>query len=159
VARGDLPTAFHEAGHVVAAWSRGIKIHNATIVPTPEFQGLVQHASPLRGLRPDYDTSYRVRRRAESAIVVSLAGPEAQRRHSPRSWRSHHGAADFKRAVDLASRFNGSDEAVNAYLDWLAIVTRDEVAVLWPQVETVARALVARRTLTAAEVKSLLASQ
>jgi hypothetical protein len=45
---------------------------------------------------------------------------------SPRSWRAHHGAADFKQAVDLASRFNGSDEAVRAYLDWLAIVTRDE---------------------------------
>jgi hypothetical protein len=68
----------------------------------------------------------RVRDRAESAIVVYLAGPEAQQRHNPRSWRAHHGAADFKQAVDLASRFNGSDEAVRAYLDWLAIVTRDE---------------------------------
>lgn len=29
-----------------------------------------------------------------------------------------------------------------AYLDWLAIVTRDEIALLWPQVEKVAHALV-----------------
>jgi hypothetical protein len=46
---------------------------------------------------------------------------------------------------------------VHAYLDWLAIVTRDEIAQLWPHVETIAHALVARRTLTAAEVKALLA--
>ena len=157
MARGDLATAFHEAGHVVAAWSRRIKIHNATIVPTHEFQGLVQHANPLRGIRLEWDASARARRRAESAIIVLLAGPEAQRRHSPRSWRSHHGDSDFKQAVDLASRFNGSDEAERAYLDWLAIVTRDEIAVLWPQVEKVAQALVRERTLTAAEVKALLA--
>ena len=35
-----------------------------------------------------------------------------------------------------------SDEPVRAYLDWLAIVTRDEIALLWPQVEKVAHALV-----------------
>jgi hypothetical protein len=151
--------AFHEAGHVVAAWSRGLKIHSATIVPAPEFRGSAKPASPSRGIRFDGEASACARGRVESAIVARLAGPEAQQRHSPRSWRSRHGAADFKRAVDLASRFNSSNEAVNAYLDWLAIVTRDEIAVLWPLVEKVACALVARRTLTAAEVKSLLASQ
>jgi hypothetical protein len=157
MARGDLPTAFHEAGRVVAAWSRGLKTHSVTIIPTPEFRGHVLHANPLRGIRLDCDGSARVRLRAELAIVVCLAGPEAQKRHGPRSWRSHHGDFDFKKAVDLASSFNSSDEAVHAYLDWLAIVTRDEIALLWPQVEKVAQALVVRRTLTAAEVKALLA--
>ena len=53
--------------------------------------------------------------------------------------------------------FTSSEEAARAFLDWLAIVTRDEIAAVWPRVETVAQALVARRTLTAAEVKTLLA--
>ena len=52
---------------------------------------------------------------------------------------------------------SSSGEAVRASLDWLAIVTRDEITTLWPQVETVAHALVARRTLTAVEVEALLA--
>ena len=155
--RNDMPIAFHEAGHVVAAWSRRVKIHKATIVSSPEFLGQVRHANPLHKLHPDYDVSARVRERAEADIVVALAGPEAQRRHSPRSWRSHHGTSDFKHAVDLATRLNSSDEAVNAYLGWLAIVTRDEIALLWPQVETVAHALMRERTLSAAEVKALLA--
>ena len=50
-----------------------------------------------------------------------------------------------------------SGEAAHAYLDWLTVVARDEIAALWPQVEMVAQALVARRTLAAAEVKALLA--
>ena len=54
---------------------------------------------------------------------------------------------------------NTSGEAAHAYLDWLTIVARDEIAVLWPHVEKVAEALMRERTLTAAEVKALLASQ
>jgi hypothetical protein len=38
-------------------------------------------------------------------------------------------------------------------------VTSDEIAALWPHVETVAQAFVARRTLTAAEIRTLLAPQ
>ena len=52
---------------------------------------------------------------------------------------------------------SSSGEAAHAYLDWLTVVARDEIAALWPHVETVAHALVARRTLSAAEVKALLA--
>jgi hypothetical protein len=125
VARGDLATAFHEAGHVAAAWSRGLKIHSATIDPTPGFRGHTLHANPLRGIRFNLSLA-RVRDRAESAIVVYLAGPEAQQRHNPRSWRAHHGASDFKQAFDLAMGLSTSGEAAHAYLDWLAIVTRDE---------------------------------
>jgi hypothetical protein len=84
VARGDLATAFHEAGYVVAAWSRGLKIHSATIDPTLEFRGHTLHANPLRGIRFNLSLA-RVRDRVESAIVVYLAGPEAQQRHNPRS--------------------------------------------------------------------------
>jgi hypothetical protein len=153
--RNQWPIAFHEAGHAVVSWNRGIKIHRATIIPSPEFRGRVEHSNPLRAVRLDWDRSDRARRRAESMIVVCLAGPEAQRRHSPRS--GYLGASDHAEAADLASRFNGSDEAVNAYLKWLSVVARDELAVLWPLVERVAHALVAKRTLTAAEVKALLA--
>ena len=83
----------------------------------------------------------RVRDRAESAIVAYLAGPEAQQRHNPRSWRTHHGDSDFKRAFDLAIGLSTSGEAAHAYLDWLTVVARDEIEAQWPQVEKVAQAL------------------
>jgi len=145
-------TAFHEAGHVVAAWRRGLKVYGATIVPAPGIAGKVEHANPLHGIRLEFDGSARARQRAEAAIIVCLAGPEAQRRHRPRSWRSYHGWHDHERAADLASSVNESGEAANAHLKWLEIVTRDELATLWPFVETIAAALVDRQTLTAAEI-------
>ena len=40
--------AFHEAGHAVAAWHRGPKIHRATTIPTPGPLGHVKEACPQR---------------------------------------------------------------------------------------------------------------
>jgi hypothetical protein len=152
-----LSTAFHEAGHAVACWRHGLKVHSATIIPAHDLSGAVQHANPLRGIRLDINNSARGRQRAESTIIICLAGPAAQRRHSPRSWRSHHGAADHALAVDLALTMNGSAEATNAYLRWLEIATRDEIAILWPKVEKLAHALFERFILTAAEIEAELA--
>ena len=114
--RGDLATAFHEAGRVAAAWSRELKIHSATIDPTPGFRSRTLHAHPLRGIRLNLSLA-RVRDRAESAIVVDLAGPEAQQRHNPRSWRAHHGASDFRQAFDLDMGLSTSGDAAHAV--WL----------------------------------------
>jgi hypothetical protein len=152
-------TAFHEAGHAIAAWHAGLEIHSATIVPTPSLDGCVTHANPLYGVRLDYDGSDEARLRAEAAIVVLLAGPAAQRRHNPRSWRSWHGASDHERAVDLATSLNSSDRAVSAHLAWLAILASDQVDSLWDLVERVARELVERHTMSGAEIAACCASQ
>ena len=146
------PIAFHEAGHAVVAWSRGIKVKSATIIPARDFLGQVMHPGLLRSVHLDYDGSDRARLRAEAAIVVFLAGPAAQRRHNPRSWRSWHGARDHQCAADLARQVNGSDKAAEAHLNWLAIVARDEVDASWDLIERVARELFERRTLSAAEI-------
>ena len=69
-----------------------------------------------------------------------------------RARRSCHGASDDERATDLAMRVNGSEEAAEAYLNWLAIVACDEVDTFWDVVERVARELFERRTLSAAEI-------
>ena len=59
--------------------------------------------------------------------------------------------------VDRNGRTSG--EGAHAFLDWLTVVARDEIESRWPHVEKVAQALMRERTLTAAEVKSLLAAQ
>ena len=46
-------TAYHEAGHAVAAWSLGAEIRKASIVPEDGSYGSVEHTSTLRGL--DFD--------------------------------------------------------------------------------------------------------
>jgi hypothetical protein len=60
-----------------------------------------------------------------TVLIMCLAGPEAQRRYSPRSWRSVHGASDYAQVVDPAVRINGSSEAAGAHVRWQKIVTRD----------------------------------
>jgi hypothetical protein len=102
--------AFHEAGYAVVAWRRGFKVHGATIVPSLDFLVSVQHANPLRGIHLEWAGSGRARLRVEAEIVVLLAGPAAQRRFKPRSWRSYHGVSDHERAVDLAMAVCSSEK-------------------------------------------------
>ena len=90
-------------------------------------------------------------------FVVLLASPAAQQRYWPtRSRRLDGGHDDYDRALDIAIFVNGSPEAAEAYLNWLAVVARDEIDGSWDSVETVAEALIERRTLDAAEIAALL---
>lgn len=148
--------AYHEAGHVVAAWDLGVRIKHATVIPDAEDLGHVMHHDPLRGIRLDFDQSARARMRAEQMIIVCLAGPIAHRRHSPRSWRHHMGHGDHTRAVDLSSRFTSSEQETEAHLKWLTLRARALLDAHWPRVEAVAAALVERGKLEAAEIERIL---
>jgi hypothetical protein len=152
------PTAYHEAGHAVAAWSLGAGPRAVTIVPHGADQGQVTHEDPLSGIQLDFDGSDRARTRAERAIMICLAGPVAQRRFAPRSWRRWHGASDYVTAVDLARRINHSARAADAHLKWLDIRTEDLIESLWGPVERVAAELLAHGTLAPDEIRLLLSA-
>ena len=50
--------AYHEAGHVVAAWRHGSRIKRATIVPEGDYLGqMVPARRPFAGIHLDYDRS------------------------------------------------------------------------------------------------------
>ena len=51
------------------------------------------------------------------------------------------GASDHAHAADMALRLKRPQETTEAHLAWLALVARDEVAVLWPIIDKVAAAL------------------
>ena len=109
-------TAYHEAGHAIARWQFRFMVYRATIITTGDEAGSVTGENPLRGINLENDGSDRARIRAEKAILISLAGPAAQRRYKPRSWRHHHGRADFECAAEIAIRICGDAETTNAYL-------------------------------------------
>ena len=112
--RGDLATAFHEAGHVAAAWSRGLKTHSATIDPTPGFRGHALHVNPLRGIRfnlslpvfatvqnPGSSCVLRARKRSSGiarAPGAPIMGLPISSRHSTWLWGS---AAPARRCAPL----------------------------------------------------------
>jgi len=149
-------TAYHEAGHVVAAWRFGASPRTATIIPHGDAQGEMIQESPLVDAGLDFDGSDHARNRIERAIMICLAGPIAQRHFAPRSWRHWHGGPDYVTAFDLALRINGSPRAAKAHVEWLEIRTQDLLESLWSYVEGIAGDLVIRGTLSPEEIRSAL---
>lgn len=155
-AGSSASTAYHEAGHAIAAWASDLKLKRVSIVPIDDALGHVLHANPLKGIRLDIDGRPQSRYRAERAIIVCLAGPTAQQKYDPASVDPAHASADFETASDLAVRLCGSARSATAYLAWLQVVADDIIETRWAAVERVAGALLERGTLSGSEIDATL---
>jgi hypothetical protein len=102
-------TAYHEAGHAVAAFQLrvGIGRRGVSIVPNEDWSGFAHTLKGFSG-RPDIERTGQMRLGAEKRAIVSFAGEAAQRRFRPMSVRRHHGAIDRGHAIDLMNYFVGS---------------------------------------------------
>jgi hypothetical protein len=150
-----LAAAYHEAGHIVAALTQSLVDHSAAFVRTVEFRGPIAHENGLRGPKLGLGKSDYTRLCAGRAILVRLAGPAAQKRHAPRSWRSWHGESDLKQALSLASRVSSSPSAAHAFVARLGIAAEDLIEARWPIVERVANALIEGAPLSAAQIRRI----
>jgi hypothetical protein len=149
-------TAYHEAGHAVIAYLLGYKPQSATIVPTVDAAGYVIHANPLHGFQLDIDGSDEARLRVESAITICFAGPIAQKRYSPRSWRRVHGQWDYDTIAELGLRVCGSGEQAAAFIRWRELVTLDLVKAHWLRIQQVAGQLLEREHLSYADLDAII---
>lgn len=114
---------------------------------------MVGHANPLRGFQLDVETTTRARLKMEAAVIVSLAGPIAQRRFNKRGYRHYHGADDRHKAVNLIGYFAGSNEEIKAYFKWLYVRTDGLVNRWWPLIGHLAQELLDRKNLSKREVR------
>lgn len=89
--------------------------------------------------------------------MVYLAGPAAQRRHRPSSYRHFHAQSDLSNALDLALYLTGSERETRLYLRWLEERTRllVESPLNWLRIEAVANALLEHGTLRAREIRKV----
>ena len=147
-ARSREATAYHEAGHAVAAWRLGYRSIGASITAGHEFAGEVTHESVFRGGNVEFNESELTRSRVERAIIIRLAGPIAQKRYRRTSWRRWQGGADYAVAADLALRVCGSGELASAFLKWLELRAKALIEEHWPAVERVANALLKQGVVT-----------
>ncbi len=84
-----------------------------------------------------------------------LAGVQAERRFDPEA-DPEGGKSDFSKAANLASYVTGSNEQVQAYIDFLTICARDAVEVRWWAVEAIANALLEKTTLQGQEIRDTI---
>ncbi|BDG04989.1 ATP-dependent metallopeptidase FtsH/Yme1/Tma family protein [Anaeromyxobacter oryzae] len=160
--------AHHEAGHAVVAERLGASVLLATVVPTT-----IVPAPGLRAVRVA-----RVEREdapsREDDILIAYAGPLAEARHAGRPLpfalgrsRRHvsqavlhyGGSLDLQaaaRAAGLDKQFSDAGER-RAYMRWLWERSRVLVRRRWREVEAVAAELLARRTLSGAQVRRCIA--
>lgn len=138
-------TAYHEAGHAVAAWRQGLKFKRVTIKPDADSLGHVLKGFP-KWFRPDNDQSDRVRLHAERHIIMDFAGQLAEAKFRGRRPRYGMGA-DNQNAVDMALYLCGSQKAVEAFLRFCWCVSQEFVNGRWGKIEALAAALLERETL------------
>jgi hypothetical protein len=85
--------AYHEAGHAVVAHMLGHQVRRVSIAPKSGSDGRVSWRNPINRIISKLESGSeadleRVRYRIDHAIIVSMAGAFAQKRHNPRSgWR------------------------------------------------------------------------
>jgi hypothetical protein len=134
-----------------------VRVAKVTIRDTDEAKGFVSRQNPLRKAQLDIkEISTRRRTQIEDLIVVSYAGPIAQRCFNVRSYRHYHATADRAEAINLAGYLVGSNKELEAYLKWLWVRTEDFVERSWTQIETVARWLLDHETVTGTSIRTLV---
>jgi hypothetical protein len=151
-------TAYHEAGHAVAAVALNVAIgkKGVSILSDQDSVGRLYTHKHVSG-DPQSLLTGRMRLRLEETTIVSLAGEIAQRKYRPSSVYRHHAGSDRDRNFDRLSCMVGNPRELVAYWRWLLIRAENLVnsPPRWAQIEAVAKALVERKTLSASEVRQI----
>jgi hypothetical protein len=141
-------TAYHEAGHAVAAFAMSKRFKKVSIIPNPDENSLGR----LSGcgwdskLNPEFEGGPRLRYLVEAQIIILLAGPVAVAKLTGRY--NHIGASkDYKWTVDYASYVTGSSEETSAYIKWLIEKTKNVLWSRWDAVELLADELMKQREI------------
>jgi hypothetical protein len=155
--------AYHEAGHAVVAFFLAVPLRRATIVADAKTLGHVTSAAIPRATSDDIEYGDRFtpgRLRAEKNAMILMAGELAQRRFNPRSVRSYHANHDRLGIDHLLQRYGAylPDRSIDyrPHYTMLRLWTEELLRREWPAVESVAKALIDRRTLSGIEIRAVI---
>lgn len=157
--------AVHEAGHVIAGMTFGMRFDFVTIEQQRESGRLLSNGR-VQGFAqsvPDYASAPETKNDPRSLmfwqdmLTVVLAGPAAHKKRHPRANFLTYAVSDLEEACRLIRDIHGhNDREVYFVIEARAaeLIERQ-----WSKVEALAAVLVERRTLTFAEVESELSNQ
>ena len=150
-------TAYHEAGHVAAYLLLGKHFDHVTIEPGEDYFGYVLGVDALPENIQYGEQTPRRRRMIEERTVILSAGNVAERCFLKKDVCAGSGN-DWAQTLKLLELISESLEEASAYHAWITARTRNLLLtpLHWPIVETVALALLEHRTLTYAQVKSVV---
>jgi len=144
-------TAYHEAGHAVAAFFLNLDIgrHGVTIISTEDALG---SAHILRRFKEQLDVSVSPRNhlKIENYAIMSLAGNVAQQKFRPGS--EYAGHQDLLDAADLLDYISGSTSETQARINLAQIKAEQLVDLHWKKITAVAEALLRHKTMNSAQV-------
>jgi Peptidase family M41 len=151
-------TAYHEAGHAVAAFFHDVPIRHVTIVPGSDYLGRTTYmprvVSALRRVLDDRG-SLRDRELVEHKLLSSACGRAAARRLTGRT--SYTGAAgDFENEDEIMFGLGYEGGEIGLYGRLLDSQARRFVDLRWRQVVAVAEALLERQRLDDDELAQII---
>jgi len=169
-------TAYHEAGHAVAAALLDIDFEKVTVVPDGEAAGRITYADLDPELQAAWDAgdrinNARVRLWVERTCIVTLAGSIAQCRFSPRSdWKfGREGDArfsgvgkilapgsDLSKVVRWIDDLGFTGKVAAAYMAYLEMSAEALIKERWADVQKIAETLAEQKTLWADDVHQLI---
>lgn len=138
-------TAYHEAGHAVAAYCLKRSFNYVSILGDADSLGKVE-TRHMRNFDLDGDLSQRTEHLVRREIVLKLAGPLAVELAAGKTghWDGFLGGAyDIPAAFELAQSVAGSVEESDGFIHWLWEYTRNLLALPfnWAAVEALAATL------------------
>jgi len=156
-------TAYHEAGHVIAAWQFRRHISLVTIKPDEDSVGST-FANLVKGIAnlDCGDVSPAVQRRVENYAIIHLAGPAAQRKYNARSVRLHHRESDRTKVCTILSYLcEPTQEVLRAYYHLMDLRARAVVQnpINWQAIGILAQELLRRRTIAGKDLRDFIATQ
>lgn len=150
-------TAYHEAGHAVAAWVENRQHGIQRVSIKPEGKELGRVVSLRQASKRKVTRLWQVRRLLEPEVVGLWAGLIAAQRHSGDDHDSLDGfGPDFQQITELTPLCVGSERERAAYAVWLKDRAEALVDYYWPQIESVANALLEHEELDGQAIRNLL---
>ena len=155
-ARSREHTAYHEAGHAVAAVVLHRPFRYATIRPEEDSLGHVMFQAFSEKFSPDISVGLRDADFIERCSTCSYAGAAGAGLLSGQDFDWAGAGADRQHALNMVSYVDGEPDALGAHLELLTYRARNLIRSHSAAVERVAEKLLREETIKAKTVKALI---